>query len=152
MSIPIVNQRYRANEAFRSFRLQAVKNTLRDLLSGKQDRVLNGFADKQALHAARTYQGIQPIPTRKISGSVSKNHEFDQSFRPLRNHTRDRWTAALIAAREDGWPPIRAYKLGEDYFVEDGHHRVSVANYLGMDYIDGEVWEYKGFSLSTTSR
>jgi hypothetical protein len=26
--------------------------------------------------------------------------------------------------------------------VEDGNHRVSVANYLGRSFIDAEVWEH----------
>jgi hypothetical protein len=30
-------------------------------------------------------------------------------------------------------------KLGEDYFVEDGNHRVSVARYQGVEWIDAVV-------------
>jgi hypothetical protein len=29
--------------------------------------------------------------------------------------------------------------VGESYFVEDGNHRVSVARYQGVEWIDAEV-------------
>jgi hypothetical protein len=37
---------------------------------------------------------------------------------------------------------LRAFKVGENYYVEDGHNRVSVARALGMLSIRAEVWEY----------
>jgi hypothetical protein len=30
-------------------------------------------------------------------------------------------------------------KLGDDYFVEDGNHRVSVARFQGVEWIDAVV-------------
>ncbi|MBL8051150.1 MAG: ParB N-terminal domain-containing protein, partial [Anaerolineales bacterium] len=38
-------------------------------------------------------------------------------------------------------PPIVLYKVGEIYFVVDGHHRVSVAREQGQEYIEAEVRE-----------
>src|SRR5262245_34866147 len=38
-------------------------------------------------------------------------------------------------------PPVDLYKIGEVYFVRDGHHRVSVARALGNDVIDARVHE-----------
>ncbi len=35
------------------------------------------------------------------------------------------------------------YKVGEAYFVEDGNHRVSVARYQGVEWIDAEVVELR---------
>jgi ParB-like chromosome segregation protein Spo0J len=34
------------------------------------------------------------------------------------------------------------HKVGDHYYVEDGHHRVSIAQALGMAYIQAKVWEY----------
>ena len=34
------------------------------------------------------------------------------------------------------------YKLGDDYFVQDGHHRVSVARFHGVEWMDAEVTEF----------
>ena len=38
-------------------------------------------------------------------------------------------------------PPVVLYKVGEIYFVVDGHHRVSVAREQGQLFIDAEVRE-----------
>lgn len=38
-------------------------------------------------------------------------------------------------------PPVKLYKLGEQYFVEDGNHRVSVSRYRGFQMIEAEVTE-----------
>jgi hypothetical protein len=42
-------------------------------------------------------------------------------------------------------PPVELIRVGDVYFVRDGHHRVSVARALGQAYIDAEVtvWEVK---------
>ncbi len=34
------------------------------------------------------------------------------------------------------------YKVGGFYFVLDGHHRVSVASYHGVEWIDAYVTEF----------
>ena len=36
-------------------------------------------------------------------------------------------------------PPIELIRLGDTYYVRDGHHRVSVARALGQDEIDAQV-------------
>jgi hypothetical protein len=38
-------------------------------------------------------------------------------------------------------PPIAVYRVGGLHFVEDGHHRVSVARHLGRDVIEAYVTE-----------
>ena len=38
-------------------------------------------------------------------------------------------------------PPISVYRVGEQHFVRDGHHRVSVARAMGADSIDAVVVE-----------
>src|SRR3712207_8720491 len=37
---------------------------------------------------------------------------------------------------------LSLYKVGGFYFVLDGHHRVSVASYHGVEWIDAEVTEF----------
>ncbi len=34
------------------------------------------------------------------------------------------------------------YKVGGFYFVLNGHHRISVAQYHGVEWIDAEVTEF----------
>ena len=38
-------------------------------------------------------------------------------------------------------PPVDLIKIGDDYFVRDGNHRVSVARVRGQEYIDAFVTE-----------
>jgi hypothetical protein len=38
-------------------------------------------------------------------------------------------------------PPIQVFKVGDDYYVEDGHHRVSVAHVIGQLTMRAKVWE-----------
>jgi hypothetical protein len=55
---------------------------------------------------------------------------------------RDRWEQIATAMRRgDSLPPVLLNKIGELYFVEDGHHRVSVARALAREEIDAYVTE-----------
>ncbi len=55
---------------------------------------------------------------------------------------RERWVNILNLHQFTGWGPINLYKVGGIYFVEDGHHRVSVAHQLGVPMIEARVQEY----------
>lgn len=85
--------------------------------------------------------GIRTIPLDAIVGSVDRPRgEFDRSFRPASRRLRDRWTRVAKARREGApMPPIDVYRVGDLYFVEDGHHRVSVARALGDATIEARV-------------
>lgn len=39
-------------------------------------------------------------------------------------------------------PPVALYKVGEEYFVMDGNHRVSVAHYRGAVAVDAVVTKF----------
>jgi hypothetical protein len=91
----------------------------------------------------RRPEGLQTIPLASIVGTAesAKAHTFDGRFRPALA-SRRRWEGLWIAGRRgETLPPISVYRLGGEHFVRDGHHRVSVANSLGMDSIDAEVTE-----------
>jgi len=60
-------------------------------------------------------------------GSVNRYVDFDHAFLPLNDRIASRWQNIDRAFYEDiSLPPIVLYKVGEVYFVVDGHHRVSV--------------------------
>jgi hypothetical protein len=99
----------------------------------------------QALGAAppagRRAMGVQPVELRSIVGTAesAKARAFDHRFRPPPS-SRGRWERLWVAARRGApLPPISVFRLGEQHFVGDGHHRVSVAQALGMAAIDAEV-------------
>jgi hypothetical protein len=87
--------------------------------------------------------GLHAIPLSSIVGTAetAKTRTFDRSFRPAAS-SRQRWERLWMASRRGApIPPISVYRLGERHFVRDGHHRVSVAQSLGMAAIDAEVVE-----------
>jgi hypothetical protein len=86
--------------------------------------------------------GLQTIPLESIVGTVDRSREFDREFRPTSGRPRDRWQRIAAAMRRgQAMPPIEVYRVGDLHFVQDGHHRVSVAKALGHDTIDAYVTE-----------
>jgi hypothetical protein len=85
--------------------------------------------------------GVQKIPLDTIVGTVDKRAgTFDRTFRPVSEEVRGRWER-VAAARRQGieLPPIDVYRIGDLHFVQDGHHRVSVARALGDATIQARV-------------
>jgi hypothetical protein len=86
--------------------------------------------------------GLQVVPLDQIMGSVGRGRDFDRRFRPTSGRSRGRWEQIAAAARRgEAFPPVDLVKVGEVYFVRDGHHRVSVARALGRPDIDAYVTE-----------
>ena len=86
--------------------------------------------------------GLNVVPIDAIVGSVDRGRDFDRRFRPTSGRARARWEQIATAMRRgDALPPVDLYKIGEIYFVRDGHHRVSVACALGHKEIDAYVTE-----------
>src|SRR5207253_3184169 len=92
----------------------------------------------------QSYRGLKDVPIADIRGSVGRPNDFDASFLPVKPQMRKRW-AQLDAAmrRGEAVPPIEVYRLGDVYFVKDGHHRVSVARRLGWKTIPARVIEVR---------
>jgi len=86
--------------------------------------------------------GLQVVPLEKIVGSVDRTVDFDRGLRPTSARLRSRWERIAAAQRRgESLPPVSLYKIGDLYFVRDGHHRVSVAKSLGRTDIDAYVVE-----------
>jgi hypothetical protein len=87
-------------------------------------------------------RGLQTIRLDRIVGSVDSMRDFDRRFRPTSNRVRERWERLALAQRRgESIPPIDVYQVGDLYFVEDGHHRVSIALAMGQKVIDAYVTE-----------
>ena len=92
----------------------------------------------------RVYRGVRTVPLGQIRGSVGRRSEFDRSFMPVRASAEERWKRIDRAFyRGETLPPVTLYEIGGLYFVLDGHHRVSVARYHGVEWIDAEVTEFR---------
>jgi hypothetical protein len=93
---------------------------------------------------SRHFAGEQVIPLDAIVGTVDRRRgDFDRSFRPSPG-TRGRWERIAEARkRGEAMPPIDVFKIGDMYFVQDGHHRVSVARAMGDKDINANVTEVR---------
>lgn len=88
--------------------------------------------------------GLQTIRLDRIVGTVDSTRDFDRRFRPTSNRVRERWERLALAQRRgESIPPIDVYQVGDMYFVEDGHHRVSIALAMGQKVIDAYVTEIR---------
>ena len=108
-------------------------------------RILLSFEELR--RSMRAYGGFRrgrdTVELSRIVGSAGKHEWFDEAFMPLRALSRERWKRIDRAFRRgDDLPPVILYKLGNRYFVKDGHHRVSVARFHGAEWIDAEITEF----------
>jgi hypothetical protein len=91
---------------------------------------------------AQINRGMRTLPVDQIGGSVGRCFEFDRDFMPATASVEERWKRTDRAFhRGEVLPPVSLYKVGGFYFVLDGHHRVSVAAYHGVKWIDANVTE-----------
>ncbi|MDQ6918731.1 MAG: ParB N-terminal domain-containing protein [Candidatus Dormibacteraeota bacterium] len=143
-----MDETLRAQEDFDAARFRA----FRMAILGTLTRRGRGLASMDAaLEAAgsegRSFAGVQEIPLDRVVGSAasdSKSADFDPGFLPVNRRMRDRWTRIYRAMVEgEELPPIDVYKLGANYYVIDGHHRVSVARSLGRPTVNARVIEVK---------
>ena len=111
------------------------------LLTGRPQRTLLNLEDvKERLGSyEQSYGGLRPIPVEKIIGSVARSSDFDDDFLPLSDRLVDRWQSLENRFPDGSFPPISVFKLGDAYFVADGHHRVAIAKQRGYDFIDAEI-------------
>jgi len=90
------------------------------------------------------YLGLQDVPLDQIVGSVGRYRDFTRAFFPRQEDLQDRWQRIdWLVTGGMGLPPIELYKVGQAYFVHDGHHRVSVARQHRAPTIQAHVWEYE---------
>ena len=114
----------------------------RDAASGG---LLLCFDDLRNIRGAlgRVYRGMRTVPVAQIGGSVGRFSEFDSDFMPAKASAEERWKRIDRAFwRGEELPPVSLYKVGGFYFVLDGHHRVSVARFHGVEWIDAYVTEF----------
>jgi hypothetical protein len=91
----------------------------------------------------RSYSGTISIRIDQIKGSEGRCQEFDQDFNPLKLQNRERWLSIARAWYQGiSLPAIELIKIQDVYIVRDGHHRISVARYMGSDFIDARVTEW----------
>jgi hypothetical protein len=100
----------------------------------------------------RRYVGVRSVEVGRVVGSVGRWRDFDAGFMPTRA-SGGRWKRVDLAFRTGrDLPPVVLYKIGDEYYVHDGNHRVSVARFEGVEMIDAEVTEFYPSRRATTAR
>ena len=97
--------------------------------------VLDALGDDGAMGTTE-----EEIDLGAVTGSVARPDDYDAAFRPRRaaRDGRHREVQQRFAAGSAP-PPIEVVRLGDLYFVMDGHHRVAVARELGWDSLPARV-------------
>ena len=124
-------------------RHKALWNELLAFLTGHPKRLLSWEEVSKKLDVRDpTYLGVQSVPLDNIVGSVGRSRDFDRKFNPIKEVLASRWRAIYRAHDAGrGLPPVELFKVGDAYFVLDGHHRVSVAREKKIGFIDAQVVE-----------
>ena len=132
-----------ARADFQRARFKAFINRVRGTLYGQPTTLLSYDEIKEKLRiGGPIYRGVQTVRVDQIAGSLNRYHEFDRVFLPASDTLASRWQSVNRAFYEEiSLPPVVLYKVGQVYFVVDGHHRVSVAREQGQLYIEAEVRE-----------
>lgn len=96
---------------------------------------------------------VRTVPICHIRGSQGRSYDFDRDFNPLQDHNKARWLG-VASARQRGkaLPPVELIQVGDVFFVQDGHHRISVARALGQRDIEAEVVVWTGHQRSSAAR
>jgi len=89
---------------------------------------------------AQRYAGRETVRIDQIVGSEGRTEDFNRRFFPLSERNRDRWLSVLSARMHRvPLPPVSLIRVGDQYVVRDGHHRISVARALGEVFVEAEV-------------
>jgi nucleotide-binding universal stress UspA family protein len=134
-----------AVQDFKRSRRQAAVQQLLARLTGKSTELLAyDYVRRQLGETGTIERGLQEIPLDAIVGSVGRHDDFTQDFLPKKDSDLERWARIKAAILDmSGMGPIEVYQVGDGYFVNDGHHRVSVARQLGTSTISAYVVEVK---------
>jgi uncharacterized protein (TIGR00730 family) len=139
-----VTVRAKAGGAFTQARRRVFFRKILSFFTGQPPAGLLSFDEvrhKLKIHGQH-YAGLQTIPLTAIAGTVGRYQEFNRAFLPTQEFVRERWMGVYAAVHSpSGYPPIDVYKIGDVYFVRDGHNRVSVLKELGATTIEATVTE-----------
>jgi hypothetical protein len=127
-------------QPYRSMRNRLREATRPDPLPSLYDR----HPDVAA--ATRRARGLQVVPLDQIVGTMRHPTQNTSDFLPLPvlrgRNWEARWKRILKAVDAlEMLPAVELVKVGDEYFVVDGHNRVAAAQRAGAVAIDADVTE-----------
>jgi hypothetical protein len=99
-----------------------------------------------ALSWSRQAHGLEIVPLSAIVGTVRHPSQNSDDFLPLPQlrgrNWESRWQRIQTAmSRLTVLPPVELLKLGDTYWVVDGHNRIAASLKLGAAAVDADVTE-----------
>ncbi len=114
----------------------------------RQDSLKSFYAESRGRRYLDSIDtGIQTVKVDGIVGSVGRPLDFSRDFSPKsvdeKPHIRTR-VKSIEEAMQEGkpLPAVELYKIDDEYYVLDGHHRVIAAKGQGQNFIDAHIVEY----------
>lgn len=109
-----------------------------------------------AAAASRRELGVQVVPLDQIVGTTRHPSQSTADFLPLPQLRGQNWRARWQRIRRaidrlEVLPPVDLLKVGDRYFVTDGHNRVAAARRAGVVGIDADVTELLLPGVASTS-
>lgn len=94
--------------------------------------------------------GRRAVEVSRIVGSVGRSGDFDAKFMPKKARLRKKWEHVdREFHRGEEAKPVSLFKIGDEYFVNDGNHHVSVARFHGVEMIEAEITEFRPLANAT---
>lgn len=138
---PSMNVRHHARVCFDRCHQLGWQGQLWRKLLGRQEALLNLHEVAQSdTVQTRSHAGVRLVPIDRVRGSEGRCDDFDATFQPLKRLSDERWISIFCAQEIDvPLPLVELIQVNDLYFVRDGHHRISVARWLGQKEIEAEV-------------
>ena len=125
--------------------MSSLAGLIKKLWSGNRNSEAKCFREDQECEGAFEHidRGICSTPLEQIVGSVGRYHDFDSQFK-IKGHMRpDRYISVKKAMREGkSLPPVKLYRIKDEYYVLDGNHRIAAAKELGRSHIMAKIVEF----------
>jgi len=114
----------------------------------REDSLKSFYAESRARgYLDSIDRGIQTVKLDNIVGSVGRPLDFNRNF-SLKNKDEESHLEPRIASIEEAMekgkplPAVELYKMDDEYYVLDGHHRIVAAKRQGQKFIDAHIVEY----------
>ena len=125
--------------------MSSLAGLIKKLWHGKRNSEAKCFREDQECEGAFDHidRGICRVPLEQIVGSVGRYHDFDSQFKIKDHVLPDRFISVKKAMREGkSLPPVKLYKIKDEYYVLDGNHRIAAAKELGRSDIMAKIVEF----------
>jgi uncharacterized ParB-like nuclease family protein/DNA-binding Lrp family transcriptional regulator len=125
--------------------MSSLAGLIKKLWRGNRNSEAKCFREDQECEGAFDHidRGISSVPLEQIVGSVGRYHDFDSQFKIKDHLPPDRFISVKKAMREGkSLPPVKLYKIKDEYYVLDGNHRIAAAKELSRSDIMAKIVEF----------